>query len=1006
MARFCLACGTRLTRTVREERRVVTVLFCDVVGSTELGEQLDSETLRRLLARYFEHMKGLVERHGGTVEKFIGDAVMAVFGIPVAHEDDALRAIRAASDMRTALLELNVELERDYGTTLELRIGVNTGEVVTGTEERLATGDAINVASRLEHAAEPDEILVGETTVRLVGAAVELEPIEPLSLKGKRERVAAWRLIAIRTEAARQSDSPLIGRAREMEVLQGAIVRVRSEPRCELVTVIGAAGVGKSRLVADFLAELDVPVVRGRCPAYGNGITYWPIVNVIKQLDSIELDVALEPGEAAAIRGLLANEGTATTVDIASAFSSLLSASAQEQPLVVVFDDIQWGEDVFLDLVEHLIERCATAAILVVCMARPELIDRRPGWTGAVELDPLTPEQARKLVDTRIGDRDVPAGLRDRVVTAAGGNPLFVEEMTSMLVESGGVEIVVPPTIQALLAARLDQLDIDERSLLERAAVEGEIFHRGAVAALAQEAIPLDTVLRSLIEKEFVRPERAQLGTEAAYRFRHLLIRDAAYESVPKATRAELHVRYVAWLEDNSTGFVELDELIGYHLEQAHNYRIELAPANAETRALGGRASDRLADAGRRSAMRWDLRAAIALLDRAAALLPADDPRLLKLLPELANALMHAQELDRAETVLAAAIEGAAAAGDSSAEAHALLSSLELKWRRDPGAVSATLVDEAMRAVRIFENDGDARALAQSWLLLSNVYRDQFEMTACQEALAQAIGHARQADDIAAESLARVNYGLALMSGPAPLPEVGRYQQENLTWAGVNGSTRVEAASLVLGGRIQAMLGDFSKARALIERGRALFEDLGIVWALVAVANWTGEVEELAGDLEAAESQYRRALTICETTGDRRRQQPLLFSIARLADIQGRPAEAAELAPLYKETATTDDRLLQVTRRCWRARLLARSGKARGAQQITQQAIELAPPPEAALDRGRILGDAAEIFALADNVDRATRILDEAQRLWERKGSPAAAEKARELRKAFLRSEA
>jgi class 3 adenylate cyclase len=330
--RFCGACGAPLTVEARAGvRKTVTVLFCDVSGSTALGESVDPEALRGLLARYFERMKAIVERHGGTVEKFIGDAVMAVFGVPAAHEDDALRAVRAAAEMRDALPELDVQA----------RIGVNTGEVVTGTEERLATGDAVNVAARLEQAAQPGEVLFGAPTLALVRDAVEVEEVEPLALKGKAGRVAAYRLLRVQEAPERRHETRFVGRERELELLHEAWERAQTERRCELVTTVADAGVGKSRLVAEALAAVDAQVVRGRCLPYGEGITYWPVVEVLKQLALVPADEAA----AAAIRSLLGETEFQTSAEeIAWAVRKTFEQAAGELPLAVVFDDVHWGE--------------------------------------------------------------------------------------------------------------------------------------------------------------------------------------------------------------------------------------------------------------------------------------------------------------------------------------------------------------------------------------------------------------------------------------------------------------------------------------------------------------------------------------------------------------------------------------------------------------------------------------------------------------------------------------
>jgi class 3 adenylate cyclase len=425
----------------------VSVLFCDVVGSTALGGSRDPEALRALLARYFDQMRIVVERHGGSVEKFIGDAVVAVFGVPVLHEDDALRACRAAVEMREAFAGLGIEG----------RIGVSTGEVVTGTEERLATGDALNVAARLQQAAAPGEVLITEATRVMVGAAVDVEPVEPLALKGKSKPVSTFRLLAAHTAPERSHDTVFVGRERELALLGEAWARALAERRCEQVTIIGDAGLGKSRLTAEALASIEARVVRGRCLPYGVEITYWPVVEVVKQLDALPSDLAA----SAAIRSLLRESEAGTSAEeIAWAFRKLLEEQA---PLVVVFDDIQWGEETFLDLVEHVALLSRGAPILVVCMARPELLDSRPAWPVAVRLEPLGDEDADRLIGAGVARE-----LRAKISHAAGGNPLFIREMLAMAGEAGD-QIEVPATLKALLAARLDQLDAAERRVLSEA---------------------------------------------------------------------------------------------------------------------------------------------------------------------------------------------------------------------------------------------------------------------------------------------------------------------------------------------------------------------------------------------------------------------------------------------------------------------------------------------------------------------------------------------------------
>ena len=738
-ARFCDSCAAALTapRTAREQRKTVTVLFCDVTGSTELGERLDPEALRALLARYFERMKTIVERHGGTVEKFIGDAVMAVFGVPVLHEDDALRALRAAVEMREAF----------PGLGIQGRIGVTTGEVVTGTEERLATGDAVNVSARLEQAAQPGEILIGEETYRLTRTAAEVEPVEPLELKGKTDPASAFRLLSVHGEEgiARRADAPMVGREREARQLESVWERVVSERTCQLFTILGPAGVGKSRLAAEFLGSIGDPlVVRGRCLSYGEGITYWPVVEIVKQLPGAEPD----PVAAETIRALLGEEQLVTSSEeIAWAFRKQLEAVAAERPLVCVFDDLHWGEETLLDLVEHVADLSRDAPILLLCMARPDLLDRRTGWAGgkvnatSVLLEPLTSEETELLIDNLA---PLDERLRTRIREAAEGNPLFVEEMVALLQESGDGEVAVPPTIQALMAARLDQLEGDERNVLQCGSVEGRVFHRGAVQELSPAEARLAARLTALVRKELIRPDKAQLPGEDAFRFRHLLIRDAAYDALPKTTRAELHERYADWLEQHGADLVELDEMLGYHLEQADRYRRELGQPGG---GLGDRAAAKLAAAGRRALDRGDMDGASNLLERAAALLEEGDKARIELEVDLGEALLESGRLSEAEPLLEETVARAARAGDELVHARAQVRLASVLIQTRGSQAHAEIRRELEPIASLFEKAGDHRGAADALQLLGKLATWSGDFTVGPELDQRSLQHARAAGD-------------------------------------------------------------------------------------------------------------------------------------------------------------------------------------------------------------------------------------------------------------------
>ncbi|HKA25855.1 MAG TPA: adenylate/guanylate cyclase domain-containing protein, partial [Gaiellaceae bacterium] len=813
-AKFCDSCGSPLAAApARESRKRVTVLFCDVTGSTALGERIDPESLRNVMARYFETAKAAIERHGGTVEKFIGDAVMSVFGVPVVHEDDALRAVRAADDLRRALGPLNEELEERFQTRLQLRTGVNTGEVVTGTEERLATGDAVNVAARLEQAAQPGEILLGEETLRLVRGTVEVEPVAPVEAKGKSEPLAAYKLVQVDRETGDRdhTTAPMVGRERQRHLLEEAFANVVADRTCQLFTILGTAGVGKSRLASEFLGGLDgATVVSGRCVSYGEGISYFPVTEVAIQLKA-------DPAVHAGLAPILGDDAAPSSPDeIAWAFRKLLEQRAADGPVVVIFDDIHWGEPTFLDLIEHVADFSREAPILLLCMARPELLDTRQSWGGGklnatnVLLEPLGTDEAAELL-TSLLPAEVEDGLRTRILDAAGGNPLFVQEMVAMVAErqagnGEAAEIAVPPTIQALLAARLDQLDSHERVVLERGSVEGNIFHRSAVEALAPEEQEVPRQLMSLVRKELVRPDRAQLSGDDAFRFRHLLIRNAAYDALPKAERADLHQSFAAWLEEHGAELVELDEILGYHLEQAWRYRAELGAA--PDRELMTAARERLASAGRRALLRSDLAAALNLIERALALVPDEEIDLL-LETDRLNTIFFADQLQAAYEGAAELGERAAAVGDSTAERVATLERARFAGFVDPEGSAhrlERLVDEALPEL---EQAGNELALYVAHYGRGSAAHMQGHMDAGREAMDRAAG---LADALGQPHLVAwvQPYRLATrFHGTTPIEEV-------LAWSAEQETVGLGTMGFQLNrGLALAMLGRFDEARSL-----------------------------------------------------------------------------------------------------------------------------------------------------------------------------------------------
>jgi len=952
----------------------VTVVFCDVTGSTALGERLDPEPLRALLARYFERMKGIVERHGGSVEKFIGDAVMAVFGVPVVHEDDALRAVRAALDMRAVLPELGVQA----------RLGIATGEVVVGTAERLATGDVVNVAARLQQAAAPGEILISQPTHRLVRGVVAAESVEPLAVRGKELPVGAYRLEAVTGEPARRDGGQMVGRARQLRMLRDAFENARDDVACYLFTVLGAAGVGKSRLVSEFLRGVQARVVRGRCLSYGEGITYWPVIEVLRAL-GVQAD---EEQANAPLRELLGDgDGGASAAEIALAVRRTLERVARDAPLVVVWDDLQWAEPAFLDLVEHVAHWSRGAPILLICMTRPDLLDRRPMWAGGnvnattVLLESLTPDETDRLIES-LG---APHGeLRDRIRTAADGNPLFVEEMLALMEEAGGSDVAVPPTIQALLAARLDQLDVPERAVLERGAIEGQVFHRGAVEALATDELLVGERLLSLVRKELVRPDTPQLPGDEAFRFRHLLIRDAAYDSLPKSVRAELHLRFAEWLEDRGRGLSELDEIVGYHLEQAHRYAQEVGAFGSEWVSLSERAGARLADAGRRASEREDLSAAVNLLSRASRLLAADSQRRADVLIDLGYALIGTGRFDDARVAFRAVAEGR--------DAAAARGRVGLLAAYNNVAGEFAMLEQIEREIPMLEQARDEAGLAEAWELVAMV-RSWIGRTAdAAPAYERAVHHAQASGH---RRLERRIIGMrAVQEAWGHLPA-----DEGIdVCAGLvegAGGTSAEPYLLLALGFHRARQGDFDQARRDVRRGRQLLREFGHLLMANSSAQIEAHLELAAGDAATAEAVAREAYEELGKMGEQGFRSTVGCYLARALLELDRWKEAEEIAIEAGELGADDDFVTQSESRQIRALVAARRGLLEEAEHLAREAVAITDATDAWSVRGEAMATLAQVIDTAGRRPEAQAAMEEALRLFSRKGDRAAADEAK-----------
>ena len=1007
-----------------ESRRTVTVVFVDLAGSTGLGEQLDPEPLRRVMSRYFETVSEALERHGGTVEKFIGDAVMAVFGIPVVHEDDAFRAARAVIDVREALARLNEELERERGVRIEIRTGVNTGEVFTGDPSAgstLATGDAVNVAARLEQAAGAGEILIGDATHRLIRDAARVEPVEDLRVKGKGGAVVAWRLIDVVEGAApfaRRLDSPLVGREVELAQLRQAYERAARVRRAHLFTILGPAGIGKSRLSGEFAVGLaeDASVLVGRCLPYGEGITFWPISEIVHERigDDVQAGVAkLLAGEedaelvAARIAGAVGfSAEVGTSEETFWAIRKFFEHLARDHPLVVVFEDIHWAEPTFLDLLDHVADWTHDAPVLLLCLARPELLEARPTWGGgklnatSILLEPLSEDESETLIANLLGEADVETGLRDRIADAAEGNPLFVEQMLAMMGENGQGNggVAVPPTIQALLAARLGRLEPAERAVAERASVVGKEFWRGAVVDLSPENArsAVGEQLQILVRKELIHPHRSVFAGDDGFRFRHMLIRDAAYAGMPKEARAELHERFAGWLEQKAGDrAAEYEEIIGYHLEQAYRYREELGPVDEKARTLADRASERLASAGRRAIARGDMPAAANLLDRAVSLLPAESSERLELILDLGRALEQVGELTRADAILAEAVETAVRLADRRLEAHARVEHALVRGAHLPQPAFEEADPVAQQAIRVFEEVGDHLGLARAWHLRSFLPWAACRWREMAEALEQSRAHARRAGARTEERAALNFLAVALYFGPIPVDDVLRRLDEMRAEA--TEDRVLEASFLTLEGGLLAMLGRLEEARRLSAKSSEMYTDLGQRTRLAGRSLQRAEIEFLAGDAAAAEGHLREGYDIFREMGETGILSTIAAVLGEAVYRQGRYDEAEHLSEISEAATASDDIASLAGWRAVRAKVLARRGEFHRATQLAGEAVQLVEQTDALNMHGDALLDRAEVLRLAGRKRESQPLIEKAIGLYERKGNVVSAEQARAL---------
>ena len=1042
--RFCTTCGASLTQVVaRESRRTVTIVFAMPKVHSLTGEAPGPAALRDVMSGYFDGMRAALERHGGTVEKFIGDAVMAVFGLPVRHEDDAVRAIRAAADMQAALDRLNPEFRAASSLELSNHIGVNSGEVIAGdasTAQRMVTGDAVNTAARLEQAAGSGEIVLGDLTYRLARDQIEVEFMEPLALKGKAEPVPAYRLVKVKAPEASEgagAGTPFVGREAEMARLSAGLTDATASRGARLVTVVGDAGVGKSRLIREFasVAEAEARIVRGRCLPYGEGITFWPLAEVVREAAGItnedsprvatrRIDRLLEKAAAPDREGVVERVAAAINLNAAQfpvaelmwGGRRLLETLAAERPLVMIVDDLHWAESTFLDFIDHLVESVEDASVLVLGTARHEIAERHADWSEAhddalVKLQPLSEADAGRIVEELLGSLE--PSVRSRIARAAEGNPLYVEQIVSMLVETGSLErgpegwvakagageLQIPPTVQALVASRLDALKSEERAVVDPASVIGLTFALDAISELVDEGVRprLDGDLDVLAGKQLVRrlPE-----DEVLYRFGHQIIRDTAYGSLLKRIRATLHERFVTWAErvNRERGReLEFEEILGYHLETAYQYRTELGVIDEHARDVANRAATKLASAGRRALARTDMPAAANLLARAAALLAEDDPLRVELLLEQAEAHGELGELEDAAAAVKEAARAAEALRDGRLQARAALARVLVRVYA-PNLLAADADDEqaiVSMSISTLERVKDHAGLARAWRVQAVLSSRAGRYDEVARAAERLIENA----DLAGEErlVARGASGYATQAVWSSQPVAQLTARIETFLQQVHGDRKAEANISLALAQLQAMQGNFDRARELYRRGQTLLQELGPSVSAFTTSLASARVELLADNVPGALAELRRDDIELARLDERYYRSSIATTLARASLLQGDLEEAERLTRLTEAIADPEDTDPQVVWRAIRARILAERGDIPDAIRLADDAVELTEETEDVILKADVLVDRAMVLTAAGRFDEAAQQLAAALELYEQKGDVISAERTRSL---------
>ena len=1010
-ARFCSHCGVSLgSDDAPRERRVVTVMFCDLVDSTMLGERLDPESLRVVLERFFDAARKIVDRHGGQVEKYLGDAVVAVFGVPTAHEDDAVRAARAAVELQQAMPEVNTYLA-SLNVTLQVRIGIQTGDVVLDPgNSHVGTigGDTFNTAARLQSAANPGTILVGTDTAELLDGCATLESVPAIALKGKASPARVFVLTEVIDQTRKRSGQPFVGRTRQLKALRGAFDECVAEQAPVLVTVLGVPGIGKSRIVEQLSSELEAvsTVLTGTTPSYGEDIAYAPLLGLLQTATGVddadevvtELRKVLKglPDSTVVVDRLASLVGTDAAMvagDVAWALRRFLESLAEEQPVVVIVEDVHFGGDPLLDLLDRVVAS-VRGSVLIVCTARPELLEQRPSWSGgkaravAITLGPLGERDAGLLASHLLADAD--EVLRRQLTSDSEGNPLYLEQLAARISDhrdlDGSSEI--PPTLRALVASRLDHLTTLESRVVDLAAVEGRQFQVETLLSLDPTLNHTEVikVLEHLEHRSLVKLVKGE-----RWQFAHALIQDAASRRTPKEDRATLHVLLADHLVSTDKS---ADEVIGAHFERAARLRRELGNAGDETLAIERRGGVHYAAAGARAFAAMDLTATADLLGRAVLLLPHVDPGRSDFVPELAVSLMEVGRVAEAERLLH---ETAAGLGPENQvqQARIQLQVIAAKgvYQHTTDEEVLDLIDRTRQIVTKLQHADDRRALAEAWVVMEYLNYVVGRFSAALDCSMDAARVAESANRAREMWQAGGDMGLYLSGGHL---RPARVQGAIESCASESGPIW-ELARLASRATDQAFAGNaegFARSHA---EWNDHAERHGLEWPHAMQKSAMASAQLELGDFVGAERSIRSGVATMQKLGDVWGASIQLM-LPRALEMQGRNEEALAVIERWDEVERpavldAESRILGRMAEVIGHRLRGRMSRA---ETAAREAADLAAATESAIMRATTLEQLAAV------VQRNGRP-DEARELW---SSALAIHRSQENRAGAARVEA